>query len=380
MKTTIETKRLIAFLQSTKSIETKSVIQTENIKLEFSKNQCRAFVTDCEISAICTIPCNGDEFTLCLPRKKLLDVLKASKKDAVVMGYENCVFKVNGCMMNFILEKHYVGEVEINEARTLLFSPVLNYEIIEASKFIGTDCLRAVFSGVCVENTHGSHCVVSTDSHRLYEANLGASSDESYCFILPYPKIIGAFIKGMNLLNECVSVTFNGVNAELKYGDCAIVLRLINERYPNYNAIIPQERTNVLRIDKNALQDAIAQIMPAVSGITKQVMLCKTETGVRVVGGSINSDLYMEVDVLCNWDAAQDYKIAFNSVFFTDLLKSCLSPEIGIEMKSNTYAAVIRDLHRTLLIMPQIIKDPQPETESEVGDEVDCETEEETTA
>jgi DNA polymerase-3 subunit beta len=178
-------------------------------------------------------------------------------------------------------------------------------------------------------------------------------------------------------LNEGVKVCFNGVNAKIVYSDCEVVLRLIDGRYPNFDAVIPIENNIRLKIAKNSLIDAINMVKPAISRSTSQVQLHKTETGVKVVGMDIDYSMYMECDVHADFVADECFQIAFNYKFFETCLKSCLTDEIELEMSAANRAGVINNYHRTILVMPVMLVKPEPETESEEGNEVDCETEEE---
>jgi DNA polymerase-3 subunit beta len=382
MKTVIETKRLIAFLQSTNGVSKNASLPIlEDVLLTFGKDSGTARVSNLEFNALLHFACSGDEFEVCVPKTILMQFLKSYKADTIVI--EHNIDTLVTTFAGFSMQGHDVDEMpcvpEIDEARELVFSPVLNYEIIEASNYCGSDDLRPVMSGIFLNSSKGYHAVVATNSHILYKANLGACDEgfEHYEILLGEVKNLCAFIKGMKLLNEGVKVCFNGVNAKIVYSDCEVVLRLIDGRYPNFDAVIPIENNIRLKIAKNSLIDAINMVKPAISRSTSQVQLHKTETGVKVVGMDIDYSMYMECDVHADFVADECFQIAFNYKFFETCLKSCLTDEIELEMSAANRAGVINNYHRTILVMPVMLVKPEPETESEEGNEVDCETEEE---
>lgn len=373
MKTTIETKRLIAFLQSTNGVgKNASLPILQDVLLTFGKRSGIARVSNLDFNALLHFSCSGDEFSVCVPKDTLLQFLKSYKGVNMLVEHdsETLVTKFAG----FSMQGHDFDEMpnvpEIDEARELLFSPVLNYEIIEASKYCGSDDLRPVMSGVFLTNSKGYHGVVATDAHKLYKANLGACGEggETYEILLGEIKHLCAFIKGMKLLNEGVKVCFNGVNAKIVYSDCEVVLRLIDGRYPNFDAVIPQENNVRLKIAKNNLIDAINMVKPASSRSTCQVQLHKTDSGVKIVGCDIDYSMYMEADVHADFIADEGFAIAFNYKFLETCLKSCLTDEIELEMSAANRAGVINNHHRTMLVMPVMIT--KPEIESEQADEV----------
>lgn len=381
MKTTIETKRLIAFLQSTNGVgKNASLPILEDVLLTFGRRSGIARVSNSDFNALLHFSCSGDEFAVCVPKTTLLQFLKSYK--GVNMLVEHNAETLVTTFAGFSMQGHDVDEMpnvpEIDEARELLFSPVLNYEIIEASNYCGNDDLRPVMSGVFLTNSKGSHVVVATDAHKLYKANLGVCDEgaETYEILLGEVKHLCAFIKGMKLLNEGVKVCFNGVNAKIVYSDCEVILRLIDGRYPNFDAVIPIENNVRLKIAKNSLIDAINMVKPAISRSTGQVQLHKTDSGVKVVGMDIDYSMYMEADVHADFIADEGFQIAFNYKFFETCLKSCLTDEIELEMSAANRAGVINNHHRTMLVMPVMITKPEIKSE-EAAEEVVSEQENE---
>ena len=380
MKTTIETKRLIAFLQSTNGVgKNASLPILEDVLLTFGRRSGIARVSNLDFNALLHFSCSGDEFSVCVPKTTLLQFLKSYKGANMLVEHndETLVTTFAGFSMqgqspigfseDGVQYAVFPELPEIDEARELLFSPVLNYEIIEASNYCGSDDLRPVMSGVFLTNSKGYHGVVSTDAHKLYKANLGACDEgaETYEILLGEVKHLCAFIKGMKLLNEGVKVCFNGVNAKIVYSDCEVILRLIDGRYPNFDAVIPIENNVRLKISKNSLIDAINMIKPAISRSTCQVQLHKTDSGVKVVGMDIDYSMYMEADVHADFIADEGFQIAFNYKFFETCLKSCLTDEIELEMSAANRAGVINNHHRTMLVMPVMITKPEIKSEEE---------------
>ena len=373
MKTTIETKRLIAFLQSTNGVgKNASLPILEDVLLTFGRRSGIARVSNLDFNALLHFSCSGDEFSVCVPKTTLLQFLKSYKGANMLVEHNDETLVTT--FAGFSMQGHDVDEMpnftEIDEARELLFSPVLNYEIIEASNYCGSDDLRPVMGGVFLTNSKGYHGVVATDAHKLYKANLGACDEgaETYEILLGEVKHLCSFIKGMKLLNEGVKVCFNGVNAKIVYSDCEVILRLIDGRYPNFDAVIPIENNVRLKIAKNSLIDAINMVKPAISRSTGQVQLHKTDSGVKGVGVDIDYSMYMEADVHADFIADEGFQIAFNYKFFETCLKSCLTDEIELEMSAANRAGVINNHHRTMLVMPVMIT--KPEIKSEEADEV----------
>jgi len=380
MKTIISTNELRKFLIATNQIKNTVLPICEDVFLSFSNENCKAIVTDLEISFVANIPCKGETFEICVPKQVLSDFLKSYKGNTLEVVKQGLKTSFSG----FVITGNDVDEFpllpEMNETRSLTFSPALNYELIEAAKFVGSDDLRPVMSGVCLSNKYGFYGVVSTNSHYLYQANLGSCDKdvEQFELILGGSRFLASFIKSLKLHNEPVLVEFNDINARLVYTDFEIITRLIDGKYPNYEAVIPQENPLLLQVGKATLFGAIDMVKNACSRSSKQVVFEKTETGLLVTGMDLDYDSFMQVEIPCEFNAEIGFKIAFNYNFLLELFKSNIGDELNMELSTPNKACVNRSYHRLMLLMPVMIVEPEytvepSEEETEIeSDEVEA--------
>jgi DNA polymerase III subunit beta len=374
MKTIISTNELRKFLSATNQIRNTALPICDDVLLEFTSDNCKAIVTDLETTVICNIPCKGEVFNICVSRMQLTGFLKSYKDE--VLQVENNGLKTS--FSGFVITGHESDEFpllpEMQEAKSLVFSPALNYELIEAANFVGADDLRPVMSGVCLTNKNGCYDVVSTNSHKLYEANLGTCDKdvEQFECIVGSPNIIASIIKSLKLHNEAVNFSFDKTNARLTYSDIEITTRLIDGKYPNYKAVIPEDNPLLLQVSKAVLFGAIDMVKNASCRSTQQVVFEKTETGLKVIGEDIDFQSYMEVEIPCEFNAETGFKIAFNYNFMLELFRSNIGDELNIELSAPNRACVTRSYHRMMLLMPVMINVPRTEVEtSEVETEIE---------
>jgi DNA polymerase III subunit beta len=375
MKTIISTNELRKFLSATNQIRNTSLPICDDVLLEFTSDNCKAIVTDLDVYVTANIPCKGETFNICVSRMQLTGFLKSYNGE--VLQVENNVLRTS--FSGFVITGHESDEFplipEMNEAKSMMFSPALNYELIEAAKFVGTDDLRPVMSGVYLTNKNGYFAVASTDAHKLYEANLGTCDKdvEQFECIVGNPKIIASIIKSMKLHNTPVNFVFNEKNGRFDYGDLVIYTRFIDGRYPNYLAVIPQENPLLLQVSKAVLFGAIDMVKNAVCRSTGQVVFEKTDSGLKVIGEDIDNSSYMEVEIPCVWNAETGFEIAFNYKLLTELLSSNIGDELNIELSTPNKACVTRSYHRMMLLMPVMIKKAEIEVEAETeSDEVEA--------
>lgn len=68
-------------------------------------------------------------------------------------------------------------------------------------------------------------------------------------------------------------IEFTQRNAEFVFGEYTLICRLIEGRYPNYNAVIPQGNPNELTVDRKSLLSTIKRVLPFASASSQLVRL-----------------------------------------------------------------------------------------------------------
>ena len=75
------------------------------------------------------------------------------------------------------------------------------------------------------------------------------TSNESADLLCPKPLTL---LKSILTGNEVdVQLEYNNSNARFAFDDIELTCRLIDGKYPNYEAVIPKDNPNVLTIDRN---------------------------------------------------------------------------------------------------------------------------------
>jgi len=122
----------------------------------------------------------------------------------------------------------------------------------------GNDELRPAMSGVLCELKEEHITFVATDAHKLVRyRRLDAKSDFVASFILPKKPINQLKNILSSRQDETVLIDFNQTNAHFTFSNVKMVCRLIEGRYPNYEAVIPAQNPNKLTIDRAALLNSL---------------------------------------------------------------------------------------------------------------------------
>lgn len=205
----------------------------------------------------------------------------------------------------------------------------------------GNDEIRPVMTGVFMEMTENGLNFVATDAHKLVRyRRLDIKSDVKESFIVPKKPINQLKSALSGKADEPVIVEFNKTNASFTMSGFKLVCRLIDGRYPNYEAVIPKSNPNKLTIDRQLLLSAIRRVAIFSSKATHQIRF-------RIAGQELtltaeDLDYYNEAKerLSCNYEG-NDMEIGFNSRFFQEMLGNLNQTEVLLEMSAPNRAGLI---------------------------------------
>jgi DNA polymerase III subunit beta len=204
----------------------------------------------------------------------------------------------------------------------------------------GNDELRLVLSGVFCELSQEDTTFVATDAHKLVRyKRTDATATESANFILPK--------KPLNLLKNLLSsqetkvkLEYNKTNAFFSFSNISLICRLIDGKYPNYDAVIPANNPNKLTIDRVALLTSIRRVSIFANQSTHQIRF--KISGKELVLSAEDPDFSNEAKerLTCNYEG-DDIEIGFNSKFMMEMLNNIDTEEVVLEMSAPNRAGIL---------------------------------------
>ena len=205
----------------------------------------------------------------------------------------------------------------------------------------GNDEIRPVMTGVFMEMTNNGLNFVATDAHKLVRyRRLDIKTDTLASFIVPKKPINQLKNALSGKADEIVVVEFNKTNASFTMSGFKLVCRLIDGKYPNYEAVIPKSNPNKLTIDRQLLLAAIRRVAIFSSKATHQIRF--KIAGQELTLTAEDLDYYNEAKerLSCNYEG-DDMEIGFNSRFFQEMLGNLNQTEILLEMSAPNRAGLI---------------------------------------
>ena len=158
-----------------------------------------------------------------------------------------------------------------------------------------------------------------------------------------------------------VKIEYNDSNAVFTFKDIELTCRLIDGKYPNYEAVIPQENPNVLTVDREAFLRSIKRVSIFANKTTHQVQLKISGSELAISAEDIDFSNEAKERLTCSYDGA-DMEIGFNSRFIIEMLGNISSEEIKLMMSQPNRAGLIvpatqenEDEDILMLVMPVMV-------------------------
>lgn len=320
----------------------------DNFLFDLKGSELTISASDLETTISATVEVDsGDEGLAAIPARLLLDGLKALPEQPVTFIADA---KSGTIEMSSDYGKYSLAFIEGDEfpklpemedvSTTRLPGEILATAINKTLFAAGNDDLRPVMSGVFFQFSSDNLTFVATDAHKLvrYTRN-DHSSDHTAEFIMPRKPL--TILKSTLISNgDEVEITYNETNACFKFDNIILTSRLIDGKYPNYEAVIPKENPNVMEIERQAFLSSVKRVAIFSNKTTHQVRLKMAGAELNVSAEDIDFSNKAHERLNCNYQG-DDMEIGFNSRFLVEMLNNLESDVINLEMSAPNRAGII---------------------------------------
>ncbi len=339
----------------------------DNFLFELNQSELIVSASDLEttMSAKLEVDSNA-EGKIAIPAKLLLDTLKTFPEQPLTFVAENNTLELSSSHGKYALAyadgDEFPKAVELDQPNsTKVPAEVLATAISKTLFASGNDDLRPVMSGVYFQFSPDGLTFVATDAHKLVKykrEDVSAQTESSYIM----PK------KPLNLLKSIlgnsdsnVLLSYDESNARFIIDETELVCRLIDGKYPNYEAVIPKENPNKLIIDRVQFLNSVKRVSIFSNKTTHQVKLKIAGAELNISAEDVDYSNKAEERLTCDYQG-DDMQIGFNSRFLTEMLNNLNAKEVMLEMSLPNRAGILTPKdgldegeHVTMLVMPVML-------------------------
>jgi DNA polymerase-3 subunit beta len=137
-----------------------------------------------------------------------------------------------------------------------------------------------------------------------------------------------------------VQVIYNNTNAQFSFDNVVMVCRLIDGKYPNYEAVIPQSNPNVMLVDRGAFSSSVKRVAIFSNKTTHQIRLriAGAEMGISAEDPDFSNKANERL--ACDYQG-DDIEIGFNSRFLLEMLGNLGADNVRMELSAPNRAGIL---------------------------------------
>lgn len=290
----------------------------------------------------------SEDGKIAIPAVQIIDLLKALPDQAIVLSTKSDnTFEVkwgNGfSTLPYFPAEDYPEILGAGEdacsasiASTALVDGISNTIYATAD-----DEMRPAMNGIYFDLEEDHITFVASDSHKLicYGSN-DLKFDQKAAFILH--KKPASILKSVLGKDGDVVLKFdvNTNMVEFHYDQTVLICRLIVGRFPDYKRVIPQNNSNILRIDRAQLLDTVRRVGVCANKASNHIKFDLQPNSIEVTAQDISFALAAYEKLDCDY-SGESINIGFKSTFLIDILNNFACETLVIKFADPRRAALI---------------------------------------
>lgn len=322
----------------------------ENFLFVLGDGKLDITASDQELTLRTSVPVDTKaDGSIAVPARQIIDLLKALPDQPLTVktkseGSFECIWNNGNSSLPFFPAADYpeikgVGE----DAETVMFPAASLANGISGTIYATADDeMRPAMNGIFFDIDTASTTLVASDSHKLICFTTDdVKAVQKSSFILH--KKPAAVLRSLLDKGEGeVEVRFDASNVVFTYGPTTMVCRLIVGKYPKYREVIPQNNSNVLRIDRVQLLNTVRRVSVCANKASNHVKFNLSQGQLEITAQDLGFALAAYEKLECDY-AGEDLAIGFKSSFLVEILSN---------MGCETIVMKFMDARRAALIIP----------------------------
>lgn len=314
----------------------------ETLQITVSDGECMQHST----LSVTTAEENGK---ICIPADKLLDALRSLSEQLIEFTTNETTFEINIKYNNgkydfvgYSADEYTIPSPLSNIKKVIqIEATILNTAITQSLFAVANDEFHPILNGIYITTQKGIFQSVASDGQKLVHNTYKMESPiDEIEFVVPTKaaKLIKNII---NKTTTSITITNNGREAIFVFENDIFRCRLLEGKYPNYNAVIPQNNTNIATIERESLLSTIKRVGVFSSVSNGSIEMNFSGIGLDVSGKDIDYSTSAKETLLCAY-SGENLRIGFKCEFLRQILENVKSKEITFSMGDCSQVAIIK--------------------------------------
>lgn len=287
--------------------------------------------------------------TITVPARKLLDIVRALPDGVLLrLQHSDNRLTIHSGKSRFTLATlEASGFPRIEEMadaeRMELPQSALSYIVQRVGFAMAHQDVRYFLNGMLLQIDHNRIRGVATDGHRLAlaEQTIEIGTENSYSVIVPRKGVV-ELGRMLDDSNESMGLWLTRNHIRIECGDHRMTSKLIDGRYPDYEAVIPVGADKRMVADISILRRALQRTAILTNDKFRGVRLELSNGVLRLIAHNPEQEEAVEeIDVEYQ---GPDLKLGFNIGYLLDAIDALDGPELAMAMRDGDSSCLITDV------------------------------------
>jgi len=301
-----------------------------------------------------------EEGSITISGKKIFEIVKSMPEESVINFEEggDLRMEVKSGESEFkvlcLPKEDYPQIPETKFEKSIEFPLQIFQGMIDRVYYAITQEQRYYLSGALMILKNSSIELVSTDGHRLayvFKKVDGVKVDKEIRVIVA-KKTLGELRK---FTDESVEFDLDESNLFFRVKNRTLISRIIEGKFPSFEAVIPKDNPHVLTVSKSEMEEAIRRVSLFSTERSKGIKFYIGKNDIRMF--SSNPEIGEARDKVRISYKGEELEIGFNSQYLLDFLSTVRGETVRMELKDTNSSVLMKpeaeeDMKYAYVLMP----------------------------
>jgi len=340
--------QILAPLQSVSGIVEKrhTLPILSNVLIEKDGERLTLLATDIEIQIKTGTQAIGPEkVALTVAARKLQDILRSLPESAEVsLDFEDRRLQLKAGKSRFNLQTlpsedfPRMAGVEGQQTKLTLSQKQFKRLLSLVQYSMAQQDIRYYLNGLLLVVNGNEMRVVSTDGHRLAFASEALPDHHERMEVILPRKTVLELSRQLADNDEPLEIVIAPTQVQFRFGDIEFVSKLIDGKFPDYERVIPQNHTKLLRIPSAVLHQSLLRAAILTNEKFRGVRLLLSNGSLKIMSSNAEQeDAQEEIELEYSGESLD---VGFNVTYLLDVLNNVSTETIEIRLADANASAL----------------------------------------
>lgn len=343
---------LKGILDVSKAIPAKTSLPIlENFLFVLSDDKLEITASDQELTlrTVIDVISSASNGSIAVPARQITELLKALPDQPITIkttgeGSFECIWNNGNSSLPYFPADDYPSINSTSSDAITVSMPASELVTAISSTIYATadDEMRPAMNGIFFDLDTENSTMVASDSHKLVCYTSAAIKSEQKASFILHKKPAAVLKSIVDKDIETVEVAFDSNNVVFRFGQTMMVCRIIVGKFPEYRRVIPQNNSNILKIDRQQLLNTVRRVTVCANKASNHIKFDLREGQLEISAQDYGFALAAYEKLICDYSGVE-LSIGFKSSFLMDMLNN---------LSCNTVVIKFADARRAALIVP----------------------------